>query len=349
MEYFREQYRLRRLQIEQQVLNFNPVTILGGQALPWWQNVIARHAQGAADEEPHRQLYSPELIRCYWLEEGMLVQGMEAIAMRFQNKRVGVGNALARFDISPLRRISHLLWGFIDDEQRRLGIRRRALEYAHQYGLRLVGRAVGNLRPADDRSPFLRAFHTMLNISMQFYREFDDLTKQQDARPVLSALKELHIVLSEGSSNQFGTVPLQARVEMMMIQDLLGSAEIGRFLGGSLMVVYPELWMDRVETLRRLMRWGDTSIVEFWNLARMGEEIPFTVRFGPFGPAQANAQVADDWAVALRNQVCQYVHSYRAVTGVDLSAKLVSGQSIDATLPSRYLADREAHLQRTAT
>jgi hypothetical protein len=133
---------------------------------------------------------------------------------------------------------------------------------------------------------------------------------------------------------------------MLLIQQLLGSQEIGRFLGGAVMNNYPEPWMDRVMTVRRLMGWGDTSIVEFWNLANNGEQILFTARWGDFGPAQADRTVAEDWALAFRNEISQYVHSYRAVSGVDLAAELVSGQAVDATLPCVYLLEREAQYQR---
>jgi hypothetical protein len=129
---------------------------------------------------------------------------------------------------------------------------------------------------------------------------------------------------------------------MSLIQELLNSQEIGRFLGGPSMGRYPQPWLERLDTLRRLMRWGSASMVEFWNLARSGEQILMTARFGAFHAGQTNPLVADQWANSLRNEIEQYVHSYRAVTGVDLGAKLVSGQSVDATQPSVYLRRNEA-------
>jgi hypothetical protein len=343
MERFRQIYANMRLAHEATVLNFDPLTVLNPGPGAWWQTIANSHLNEGSP--PDRRLFAPELIYCYWLEEGGLVQGMEVIARRFQNRRVGAGDPLARFDISPLRQVADLLWGFIDDESRRLGLQRRALEYLHEYGLRMVGKAV-NVEPADNRGSFLQAFHSLLNTCVRFYRQVDDLTVNQNAAPVLASLKELQLILSQGESNQFGTVPLQARVEMLIIQELLSAPEIGRFLGGPLMARYPAPWMDRVDNLRRLMRWGSTSIVEFWNLAFNGQQILMTARFGDFGPAQNNPAVADTWARSLRNEIEQYVHSYRAVCGPDLGADLSSGQSIDATHPSVYLQQREAQFKR---
>src|SRR5574338_1007496 len=239
---------------------------------------------------------------------------MQAICLRFQNKAVGPYQALARFDIAPLRGISELLWGYIQDEVFRLSLRRRAYEYLHQYGLRLVGRAVGQLSPADERSRFLQAFHELLHACVRFCRQVDDLTVLQDPRPVLNKLKELHLVLAEGAHNQYGDLPFQARFEMRIIQLILERPEMREFLGGRIMVPYPEPWMDRVDTLRRVMRWGDTSVTEFYNLAEAGERILLAVRTGDFHPSQANAGLANNFAISNRDDIVQYINSYQAVT-----------------------------------
>ena len=85
-----------------------------------------------------RKLINPcliELIWSYWHEEGMLVQTLNAISRRFQNVRgPGDRDPLARFDIDPLRGLNNLLWGYIQDEQHRLTVKRRAYEYNHHYG-----------------------------------------------------------------------------------------------------------------------------------------------------------------------------------------------------------------------
>ena len=88
-----------------------------------------------------------ELIWSYWHEEGMLVQTLNAIAVRFQNRRGPLGpDPLAPLEIDPLRPLNNLLWGYIQDEQHRLTVLRRAYEYDHHYGITLVGKAVPAIR-----------------------------------------------------------------------------------------------------------------------------------------------------------------------------------------------------------
>lgn len=347
MEFIREPYTEIRRTLEQTVRAWTPVTPGGnptpGLSVRGWFEAIGRHPRNDNDD---RSIYGTELIYTYWLEEGGLMQAMEAIALRFQNRSPGVRGALTNLDISPLRAISDWLWAFIDDQHRRLGLQRRAYEYAHQYGLRLVGKAVGEIRPVDDRSPFLECFHTLLNKSMRFYRDVDDRQISQDPRSILNALRELQMILLQGASNQFGTIPVQARVECLLMQWLLSADQIDKFLGAPNMIAYPERWMAPVDTLRRLMRWGDTSIIEFWRLAAYGELLLCSVRWGNFGPEATEGRDAEDWAIAFRDLLTQYVHSYRAVTGVDLSQELMAGQSVDATLPCVYLAQREAEYRR---
>src|SRR5262245_21112631 len=76
-----------------------------------------------------------ELIWSYWLEEGGLVRTMDAISLRFQNRRHATSEPLAGLRIDTLRPLGHLLWEYVQDEPRRLTVRRRAHEYEHEYGL----------------------------------------------------------------------------------------------------------------------------------------------------------------------------------------------------------------------
>src|SRR6185369_15685588 len=134
-----------------------------------------------------------ELIWSYWHEEGMLVQTMNAICMRFQNRRGPLErDPLANLEIDPLRPLNNLIWGYIQDEYNRLTVVRRAYEYDHHYGLSLVGRAVPPLQPADSRSKFLEAFHDLLLRTWQFYQEDADTTFIANAYPLLNGLKEVH-------------------------------------------------------------------------------------------------------------------------------------------------------------
>ena len=288
-----------------------------------------------------------ELIWSYWHEEGMLAQTINAITRRFQNIRgPALSDALANLEIDPLRPLNNLLWGYLQDEQHRLSVVRRNYEYDHHYGLRLEGRAVDNPRTADTRSKFLEAFNHLLRLCTAFFRQDDDTTVKADAFPVLHALKELHLILSEGAHGQFGDLPSTARIEMLMQQWLLARPEFREFLPTRIMVAYPEPWMDRVDAMKKLQGWTDTSVLDFRNLAMFGEQILLSIRYGHWSDVQDPVQ-ALNWARFWRPQVQGYIHAYRATTGVDLTAERVTSE-MDATPPSILLKRRLAAQQRTA-
>ena len=286
-----------------------------------------------------------ELIWSYWNEEAMLVQTMNAVTRRFQNVRSPVTpDPLANLEIDPLRPLNNLLWGYTQDEQHRLTVNRRNYEYDHHYGLRLHGRAVKPFRPADTRSQFLEAFHHLLRLCTVFYRQDDDTTVKADAFPVLNALKEVHLVMSQGAHNQFGDLPSTARIEMLMQQWLLGRPEFREFLPTRIMVAYPEPWMDRVDAMKKIQGWTDTSVVHFRNLAIFGEQLLLTIRYGAWSEVYEPTQ-AFNWARFWRPQIQGYIHAYRAATGVDLSADTMD-KAADSTLPSLLLQKRLAVQQR---
>lgn len=289
-----------------------------------------------------------ELIWSYWNEEGMLVQTMNAITQRFQNLRApGAGpDPLANTEIDMLRPLNNLLWGYTQDEQHRLTVVRRNYEYDHHYGVRLDGKAVQNFRPADSRSKFLEAFHHLLRLLTSFYKQDDDTTVKADAFPVLNALKEVHLILSQGAHNQFGDLPSTARIEMLMQQWLLGRPEFREFLPTRVMVAYPEPWMDRVDAMKKLQGWSDTSVMHFRSLAMFGEQLLLSIRYGNWSDIYESTQ-AFNWARFWRPQAQGYIHAYRAATGVDLSVA-PSGAASDATLPSVLLRQRLALQQRTS-
>lgn len=296
------------------------------------------------------KLVSPclvELIWSYWHEEAMLVQTMNAVTRRFQNLRsTTTPDPLANLEIDPLRPLNNLIWGYTQDEQHRLTVNRRNYEYDHHYGLRLHGRAVQPFRPADTRSQFLEAFHHLLRLCTVFYRQDDDTTVKADAFPVLNALKEVHLVMSQGAHNQFGDMPSTARIEMLMQQWLLGRPEFREFLPTRIMVAYPEPWMDRVDAMKKLQGWTDTSVVHFRNLAIFGEQLLLTIRYGAWSEVYEPTQ-AFNWARFWRPQIQGYVHAYRAATGIDMSTETANA-SADATLPSLLLQKRLAAQQRSA-
>lgn len=286
-----------------------------------------------------------ELIWSYWQEEGMLVQAMNAISMRFQNRRsAGDVDALGRLDLDALRPMNNLLWGYIQDEQHRLTVVRRAYEYDHQYGLTLVGKAVRNFRPADSRSKFLEAFHNLIGKTAQFYLQDDDTTFIADGYPLLNAIREVHLVLAEGAHNQFGDLPTTSRQEMLMQQWLLARPEMREFLGGRIMVPYPEPWMDRVDTVKKLSNWTDTIVTHFYELAVYGERLLLSIRYGNWSDVNYTGDQASNWARYWRPEIQGYLHAYRAVTGVDLTVETQSPSTLNgrSAQPSILLQKRLA-------
>ncbi|MCF0062556.1 hypothetical protein MUK70_01615 [Dyadobacter chenwenxiniae] len=261
-----------------------------------------------------------ELIWSYWTEQGMMVQTMNAISLRFQNITINQGaDPLAQMDIDPLRPLANLFWGYIQDEQHTLTIKRRAYEYDHTYGLQLEGRAVPVFKSVDSRSKFIEAFHNLLHSASIFFKESDDTTRVADPFSVLNNLREVHLLLAEGNHNAYGNLTWTARQEMLIQQYLLARPEMREFLGGRVMVPFREPWMDRVDRMRQIQNWGSTSITNYYDLAQFGEVLLLTIRAHDWSNEEGSA-VAGSWASSFRNEIQRYLHSYRTVTGADLSA-----------------------------
>jgi hypothetical protein len=289
-----------------------------------------------------------ELIWSYWHEEGMQVQTMNVISRRFQNVRGPLErDPLANLEIDPLRPLNNLLWGHIQDEQHRLGVVRRAYEYDHHYGLTLYGKAVPPLRPADSRSKFLEAFHNLLHLCSIFFKEDDDTTIVADGFPLLNALREVHYLLAEGAHNQYGDLPSTARMEMLIEQWLLARPEMREFLRGRVMVPYPEPWMDVVDAMKTLQGWTDVTVREFHDLGEFGEQILLSIRYGAWSIVNDPVQAAN-WARYWRPEIQRYMHSYRVVTGVDLTRDVADVQEAARryTMPAVLLRERLALQQR---
>jgi hypothetical protein len=280
-----------------------------------------------------------ELIWNYWLEEGMLVQTTNAMSWRFQNRRGPHDrDPLALVEIDPLRGLNNLLWGWVQDEEHRLTIPRRVYEYDHEYGLKLIGKAVPPVQGADSRSRFLECFHTLLMLCSIFYKEDDDTTVVADGFPLLNALRDVHLVLTQGAHNQYGDLPWTARQEFLMQQWILARPEMREFLPRRIMVDYPEAWMDSVETMKTLQGWTDTTILHFRDMAIFGEKLLLSIRYGRWTD-EIYQENAANWARYWRPEVQGYVYAYRAATGADLAATTVTGQ-VNATLPSILLQQR---------
>jgi hypothetical protein len=312
---------------------------LGALPLKPGELVYSSSCYGIQYEEVNRPVML-ELIWSYWMEQGMLAQTLAALSLRFQNKKLGARDPLANLEIDPLRGVANLLWGYIQDEPNRLTVQRRAYEYVHQYGLELTGAAVPRLEAADRRTQFLRSFHDLLTTAYEFYQADDDTTVHADPFPVLSALQTLHMVLAEGAHNQFGDLTWTSRVEMLCQQWILARPELREFLPVRNMVPYREPWMDRVDAMRTVQDWGDVSITHFRDLATYGEMLLLTVRWGEWSTI-IDPDNAANWARAWRPMVQMYLHAYKAVTGVDLTA-----QSTATFTRSERYAQPSYHLER---
>lgn len=284
-----------------------------------------------------RFLPGVELIWNFWEEAGMLVQTLNLILARFQN-RVAPGRytPLDRFDVTPLATLHALLYAFVDDEQHRMTVRRRAAEYEYEYGLTLIGKAIPPARSlVERRSGFLEAFHHVLHQAHVYFKEDDDLTVTADAFPLYRSLRECHLELSQGSHNQFGQLAVAARAELLQMQFLLAQPEMREFLGGRPMTPYTEPWMDRVDRMKEIQPgWPTTSIMHFHDLASIGERLVLTIRLGSWADDAVDSSDAKAWADLFREPIQKYVASYRAVTGVDLS------QTPDATQPAALIRQR---------
>jgi hypothetical protein len=291
---------------------------------------ITNNTGECSDRETQR-LKNPfmvELIWSYWMEQAMLVQTLNAVSLRFQNLyHLPYIKPLERFDIDTLRPLSHIIWGYIQDEQHRLSLKRRVYEYDHEYGLNLIGKAVPQFNPIDSRVKFLEVFHDLLTSCVLFFREADDTTRIPDAFPVLNNLRETHLLLASGNHNAYGNLTWTARHEMLVQQYILARKEMKEFLGGKPMIAYNEEWMDRVETMRSIQGWGETSIVSFYELAVCGEQILLSIRYGNWNDVNITSDSAANWARAFRDRIQRYIHAYRVVTGVDLSEEVVDSRS----------------------
>jgi hypothetical protein len=276
-----------------------------------------------------------ELLWSYWQEEGHLVQAMNAITWRFQNRTSPAPgrDPLAGLDIDPLRPLNNLLWGYLQDQQHRLSTRRRAYEYDHHYGLVLASMPGPPVRGADSRSRFIEAFHNLLSLCWEFYRQDDDTTVIADGFSVLNALKETHLLLTAGAHNQYGDLPWTARHEMLMQQWILARPEMREFLPTQTMVALPEEWMAPVDAMNKLQGWSDTSVLHFRDLALFGEQLLLGIRFGAWTTVIEPEQGAN-WARYWRPEAKGYVQAYRAVTGIDLI------QRGDPSIPGFHLRRR---------
>jgi hypothetical protein len=181
----------------------------------------------------------------------------------------------------------------------------------------------------------------LLYLVSVFYKQDDDTTMKADGFPVLNALKDVHMLLTEGAHNQFGDLPSTARVEMLMQEWLLARPEFRELLPTRESVAYPEPWMERVDAMKRLQGWIDTSVMHFRNLGVFGELLLLSIRFIEWSDID-EPSAAVTWARFWRSKVQGYLYAYRAVTGADLTASPTEVQQAQwrVTQPSELLKQR---------
>jgi hypothetical protein len=86
--------------------------------------------------------------------------------------------------------------------------------------------------------------------------------------------------------------------------------------------------------MKQLMGWGDASVTHFRDLAVFGERLLLSIRYGNWSVIN-DSRAAENWARYWRTEVKSYMHSYRAVTGVDLSGQ--AHERIEVSRDGRYV------------
>lgn len=279
-----------------------------------------------------------DLIWSYWMEEAGLVQAMNILALRFQNRAIpGKAEFLRNFELDALRPLSHFIWEYIEAEPHRLSVVRRAYEYEHEYGLRLVGKAVDGMDPYERRHGFIGGFNMLVHLAHKLFRDEDDLQRKADAFPLLNQLQELQSLVQEGAHNQYPELVKKARTEMLMQQYIFTLSPVQEFIRSRPMVVYEEPWMGPLDAMRQAMGWDPVSVSVYHKLAEKSETLLTTIRNYDWVHENVT-DAARSWAQSFRNEIQSYAHSYRTVTGIDLTEALLVPEH--ASQPSQLIRSR---------
>ncbi len=302
---------------------------LAQQGLPFCDGLLNRHTTCPL---------TAELYWSYCHERGYLVQAMNAIALRYQNHRRGPNDPLAHLALDPLRGLSNLMWGFVQDRNR-LTVAQRVLGYEYSYGLSLQGRAAAGAQPVERRARFSECFAQLLQCVAEFYAADQVTTVRPDGFKLLQALRELHLELAQSANNHTWELTRAARAEMLLMQYLLARPEMAAFLRGRAMVPHRERWMPQMETMKRLQGWPPVSAEVYRTLADNGEKVLASVRLGDW-VAVDDHQQAMNWARYFKPEIQNYLHAHRALEGRDLTASRVELQPpLGALLPGVQAAD----------
>lgn len=253
---------------------------------------------------------SVELIWSYWMEESMMVQGLDAVLRRFQSEKPSGNDPLAHLDTAPLRPLSNLLWGYIQDNQHRLSVRRRAYEYDHHYGISLKGQSKSKRKQSD----FQRAFHALLSHSMAFLKNANDAGKSGKGK-LLDSIRAVQQILARRSAGSDQKRLKQMNREMRARRDLLARPEMQTFLGIQPPAgTYQKRWMSAVDTLKTLLGGDSTRSIHYNDLALSGAKLLAGIRNGHWDDAASAAR----WAAASKNTLKKYINAYQIVNGTTL-------------------------------
>jgi hypothetical protein len=97
--------------------------------------------------------------------------------------------------------------------------------------------------------------------------------------------------------------------------------------------------MDRVDSMKQVQGWTDTTVTHARDLGVFGEQIVLSIRYGNWSVVN-DPQQAANWARYWRPEIQRYTHAYRAATGADLTER------VDATVPAYLLRRRLVARQR---
>jgi hypothetical protein len=276
------------------------------------------------------------------MEMAMLDQGMKLICRRFQNlKTPSVRNQLENFEVSHLRPLSNLLWGYINDDGNRVSLNRRVLEYKHQYGLEVSGTAIKKMDAIDIRSTFLEQFHQFLNKLHLYYQEESNRDIKPNAYPIKYITEDLQRILQSGAHNQFSDLTIATRTDFMTIQWILSRPEMKHFINSREEIGYKEEWMGTMEALRNMQGWGNDDLNSYYECAVRGERLLLAIRYSNSITTHSMENLEEkvkNWARDIKEDVMIYTHAYLSITGVDLSK---SGSS---TQPATFIERKHKQL-----
>ncbi|MBK6506120.1 MAG: hypothetical protein IPG02_10735, partial [Ignavibacteria bacterium] len=123
-----------------------------------------------------------------------------------------------------------------------MSIRTSTVTYCHSEGTCVQLMFVQNFTP----------FNKLLMECSVYFKQADDNNINANAFPVLTALQDLNLILAKGDVNQAVYFARQARIEILIEQQILNRSEIGDYLRERPLIPYGADWMRRVDAMKGL-------------------------------------------------------------------------------------------------